>query len=115
MSRFAVQWLVLAGAIGSRGVASFGGDTLPKPSAGVIAYTGPSEYSANEPAPFVVVGEQDGIAPPSVMERRVAALRKAGTEVEFHQYIGIGHGFGAGTGQLRKDGSTAPSDSGRGS
>jgi acetyl esterase/lipase len=88
----------MAAAIGSRGIASFGGDTLPKPSAVVMAYTGHSEYSANEPPTFVVVGEQDGIAPPSVMERRVAALRKAGTQVEFHQYIGIGHGFGAGTG-----------------
>lgn len=90
----------MAAAIGSHGVASFGGDTLPKPSAVVMAYTGHSEYSANEPPTFVVVGEQDGIAPPSVMARRVAALRKAGTHVEFHQYIGIGHGFGAGTGTI---------------
>jgi acetyl esterase/lipase len=90
----------MAAAIGSHGFASFGGDTLPKPSAVVMAYTGHSEYSANEPPTFVVVGEQDGIAPPSVMERRVAALRKAGTEVEFHRYIGIGHGFGAGTGTI---------------
>jgi acetyl esterase/lipase len=88
----------MAAAIGSHGVASFGGDDLPKPSAVVMAYTGHSEYSASEPPTFVVVGEQDGIAPPSVMERRVAALRKAGTEVEFHRYSGLGHGFGAGTG-----------------
>ncbi len=88
----------MAAAIGSHGVASFGGDDLPKPSAVVMAYTGHSEYSANEPSTFVVVGEHDGIAPPSVMERRVAALRKAGTEVEFHRYGGLGHGFGPGTG-----------------
>jgi acetyl esterase/lipase len=88
----------MAGAIGSHGVARFGGDDLPRPSAVVMAYTGHSEYSANEPPSFVVVGENDGIAPPSVMEGRVAALRKAGTEVEFHRYSGLGHGFGAGTG-----------------
>jgi acetyl esterase/lipase len=88
----------MAAAIGSRGVASFGGDALPKPSAVVMAYTGHSEYSANEPSTFVVVGEQDGIAPPSVMERRVAALRNAGTDVEFYRYSGLGHGFGPGTG-----------------
>jgi acetyl esterase/lipase len=88
----------MAAAIGSNGVARFGGDDLPKPSAVVVAYTGHSEYTANEPPTFVVVGERDAIAPPSVMERRVAALRRAGTEVEFHQYSGLGHGFGPGTG-----------------
>lgn len=88
----------MAAAIGSHGVASFGGDALPKPSTVVMAYTGHSEYSANEPSTFGVVGEHDEIAPPSVMERRVAALRKTGTEVEFHRYSGLGHGFGPGTG-----------------
>jgi len=32
------------------------------------------------------------------MERRVEALRKSGTEVEYHKYKGVGHGFGLGTG-----------------
>jgi hypothetical protein len=31
-------------------------------------------------------------------ERRVEALRRAGTEVEYHRYKGVGHGFGLGTG-----------------
>ena len=88
----------MAAAIGSQGVARFGGDDVPKPSAVAMAYTGHSAYSANEPPTFVVVGEQDGIAPPSVMEKRVAALRKTGTDVEFHRYSGLGHGFGPGTG-----------------
>ena len=30
------------------------------------------------------------------MERRVAALKLAGTSVEFHIYPGLGHGFGLG-------------------
>jgi acetyl esterase/lipase len=88
----------MAAAIGSHGVARFGGDDLPNPSTVVMAYTGHSDYSAHEPSTFVIVGDQDRIAPRSVMERRVAALRKAGTEVEFHRFSGLGHGFGPGVG-----------------
>ena len=32
------------------------------------------------------------------MERRVHALRKLGTEIEFHRYRHVGHGFGPGIG-----------------
>jgi acetyl esterase/lipase len=88
----------MAAAIGSHGVAGFGGDDLPKPSAVVMAYTAHSDYSSDEPPTFVVVGEQDGIAPASSMERRIAALRKAGTLVEYHRFGNLGHGFGLGTG-----------------
>jgi acetyl esterase/lipase len=88
----------MAAAIGSHGVAPFGGDDLPKPVAVVMAYTGHSDYAAQEPPTFVVVGEHDGIAPPSAMERRIAALRHAGTEVEYHKFRNLGHGFGLGTG-----------------
>jgi acetyl esterase/lipase len=88
----------MAAAIGSHGVATYGADGLPKPSAVVIAYTAHSDYSSDEPPTFVVVGEQDAIAPPSVMERRVTALRKTGKEVEYHKYRNLGHGFGSGNG-----------------
>jgi acetyl esterase/lipase len=88
----------MAAAIGSHGVAHFGGDNLPKPSAVVMAYTGHSGVSSDEPPTFVVVGEHDGIAPPSAMERRIATLRRAGTEVEYHKFNNLGHGFGLGTG-----------------
>ena len=84
----------MAAAIGSHGAAAFGGARLPKPSAIVMAYTGHSHLSSHEPPTFVVVGEHDGIAPPAVMERRVAALRRLGTEVEFRRYPALGHGFG---------------------
>jgi acetyl esterase/lipase len=87
----------MAASIGSHGVAAFGGDNLPKPSVVVMAYTGHSDTSADEPPTFVVVGERDGIAPPSAMERRVATLRNAGVKVDYHEYAGIGHGFGPGT------------------
>ena len=88
----------MAAAIGSHGTARFGGDRLPGPAAVVMAYTGHSDVSADEPPTFAVVGERDGIAPPSVMETRVAALRRTGAEAEFHRYGGLGHGFGPGTG-----------------
>jgi hypothetical protein len=41
------------------------------------------------------------VEPPTfgaVMERRVAALRKLGTDVEYRKYRGVGHGFGLGIG-----------------
>ena len=88
----------MAAWLGSHGVAAFGGDALPKPSTVVMAYTAHSDISSDEPPSFVVVGEQDGIAPPSVMETRVNALRRAGTAVEYRKFPKLGHGFGAGVG-----------------
>jgi acetyl esterase/lipase len=88
----------MAAAIGSHGTARFGGDDLPKPSVVVMAYTGHSEVSSREPATFVVVGEDDGIASPAVMERRAAAVRATGARVEFHRFPRVGHGFGPGIG-----------------
>ncbi len=57
-----------------------------------------TSYSGDDPPTFVVVGERDGIASPSTMERRVNALKEAGTVVEFHKYPNLGHGFGLGIG-----------------
>ncbi len=88
----------MTAAIGSHGSVTFGGDDLPKPSTVVMAYTAHSDFSLHEPPTFVVVGERDGIAPPASMERRIAMLRRAGTEVEYHKFKDVGHGFGAGTG-----------------
>jgi acetyl esterase/lipase len=87
----------MAAAVGSHGVARYGGSDAPKPSTVVMAYTGHSDHASVEPPTFVVVGEDDGIAPPAIMERRAKALRKNGTPVEFHAYEGLGHGFGLGT------------------
>jgi acetyl esterase/lipase len=93
----------MAAAIGSHGVSAYGGGEAPKPSAVVMAYTGYSDYASAEPPTFVVVGEEDGIAPPTIMEKRVAALRTSGTEVEYHKYKGLGHGFGLGIGTSAED------------
>jgi acetyl esterase/lipase len=88
----------MAAAVGSHGAARFGGAELPRPAAVVLLYTGHSDVAPSEPPTFVAVGENDGIAPPSVMERRVAVLRRAGTDVEYYRYPGVGHGFGLGAG-----------------
>jgi acetyl esterase/lipase len=88
----------MAAAIGSHGAARFGGDEVSKPATVIMAYTGHSDIGKGEPPTFVVVGENDVIAPPSVMARRVAALRAAGTPTEFHRYPSVGHGFGPGVG-----------------
>lgn len=88
----------MAASIGSHGAARFGGAEIPKPSAVVIAYTAHSDLSASEPPTFVVVGDQDGIAPPSAMESRIDALRRVGARVEYRKYPGVGHGFGLGIG-----------------
>lgn len=87
----------MAAAIGSHGSARFGGDPLPKPSTAVLAYTGHSDTSADEPPTFVVVGEHDLIAPPAAMQRRVRALEQAGVMVAYREVPGLGHGFGLGT------------------
>ena len=88
----------MAATIGSHGVADYGGDDVPRPSAVVMAYTAHPDYSSAAPPTFVVVGERDGIVPPSIVERRVAALRRAGTQVEYHKFRDLGHGFGPGVG-----------------
>jgi acetyl esterase/lipase len=88
----------VAAAIGSYGTARFGGPELPKPSAVILLYTGLSDVASTEPPTFVAVGDEDAIAPPVMTERRVAALRRFGSEVEYRKYRGVGHGFGLGQG-----------------
>ncbi|WP_218124452.1 alpha/beta hydrolase [Franzmannia pantelleriensis] len=88
----------MAAAIGSHGTAWFGAPSHPKPSVVIMAYTGHSEVATSEPPTFVVVGDGDGISPPTAMETRIAALRRIGTRVEYHKYSGVGHGFGTGQG-----------------
>ncbi|WP_090665345.1 alpha/beta hydrolase [Belnapia rosea] len=88
----------MAAFIGSHGVAHFGGDALPKPSTVVMAYTAHQDLGTDDPATFAIVGAQDGIAPPSSMEHRLALLRRSGTPVAYRRHDGLGHGFGTGAG-----------------
>lgn len=84
--------------IGSNGTEVFGGGELSKPSAIVMAYTGHSDFTRNDPPTFAVVGANDRIANPSTVERRINLMKNAGIDAQFHKYPNIGHGFGLGTG-----------------
>jgi acetyl esterase/lipase len=88
----------MAASIGSHGVTRYGGANVPKPAAVVMAYTAHADYSMAEPPTFVVVGAQDRIAPPASIEKRIAALRRTGTAVEYRKYPNLSHGFGLGKG-----------------
>jgi len=88
----------MAASLGSYGTAAFGGDELPRPAAVVMLYTGHSVYTKEDPPTFAIVGENDRIASPGTMERRVNALKAAGIDAEFHKYPNLGHGFGLGIG-----------------
>ncbi|EJJ29484.1 esterase/lipase [Rhizobium sp. CF142] len=88
----------MAASIASRGASAFGGDDIAKPAAVVMAYTAHADYVSNEPPTYAVVGERDAISPPATMQRRVNALRRQGTDVEFQIFADLGHGFGTGAG-----------------
>jgi predicted esterase len=88
----------MAANIGSYGTARFGASELPRPSAIIMAYTAYADVSKEHPPTFVVVGQHDPIAPPSVMQRRVEVLARQGTKVAYHEYPGVAHVFGTGAG-----------------
>ncbi|MDR1510477.1 MAG: alpha/beta hydrolase, partial [Synergistaceae bacterium] len=88
----------MAAYLGSYGAVAYVGNDVPKPDTIVMQYTGHSDYTANDPPTFACIGENDGIASPQVMERRVNALNALGIDAEFHVYPNLGHGFGLGIG-----------------
>ena len=92
----------MAATISSYGVEEFGGAAgITKPSVAVIQYTGHTDYNpAGEPATFVTVGENDGIANYRAMKARIDALSAMGVPTEYHSYKGLGHGFGLGVGTI---------------
>jgi acetyl esterase/lipase len=88
----------MAARLASYGTAAYGGKNLPRPGMAVIAYTGHTDFTNDDPPTFTIVGDRDGIANPTTMERRVNAMRAAGIDVEFYRYPNVGHGFALGTG-----------------
>lgn len=88
----------MAAYIGSYTPAAFGNFVDVRPATVVMGYTGHSEYTQLDPPTYVVIGTNDGIASPSVMRRRVEALKSAGIDSEFHLFPNLRHGFGLGTG-----------------
>jgi hypothetical protein len=73
-------------------------DNLPNRQPVVLAYTGHSDHSADEPPTFVVVGERDANCSSVRHGTTARGARRAGAEVEFHRYHDVGHGFGPGIG-----------------
>lgn len=88
----------MAASLGSYGPKAYGGDDVPRPSTVVMQYTGHTDWTRQDPATFVVVGENDGIASWRTMKSRVDTLAAAGIATEFHVYPNLGHGFGLGLG-----------------
>jgi acetyl esterase/lipase len=88
----------MAAYLGSYGAAAYGGGDLPRPATVVMQYTGHSDYTENDPPTYVCIGENDGIASPQTMERRVNNIKSLGIDAEFHLYHNLGHGFGLGIG-----------------
>ena len=82
--------------ISSYGVQQYGGmKDIFKPSVAIIQYTRHQDYNKNgEPASFVTVGENDGIANYQTMKRRIDNLKAMGVPTEFHSYNGLSYGFG---------------------
>lgn len=93
----------MAANIGSHGTKEYGGDDCPKPSAVIMAYTGHTDMTGNEPPTFAIVGSQDGIANPSVMKHRIKNLSRLGIVTEYQEIPGLDHGFGLGVGTLAQD------------
>lgn len=90
----------MAAYLGSYGTAAFGQKTLPRPSAVLMAYTGHSNYTTQDPATYSVIGNRDGIASYTTMERRTQALKKLGINADIKVYSGLRHGFGLGRGTV---------------
>lgn len=88
----------MAAYVGSYAPGGFINSDCPRPATVVMGYTGHSEYTPYDPPTYVVIGENDGIASPAVMRRRVEALQSLGIDAEFHLFPDLQHGFGLGTG-----------------
>ena len=89
----------MAARLGSRGAAYYGGDDLPKPAVCIIQYTGYSDIG-NDPPTYACVGTSDGIANYRTMQKRINAIKAAGTDAAIEVFQGLPHGFGLGQGTV---------------
>lgn len=61
----------MAAYLGSYSTQGFIDATHERPAAVIMGYTGHSEYTQNDPPTYVIIGEDDAIASPATMRRRV--------------------------------------------
>ena len=88
----------MAAYLGSYSTQGFIDATHERPAAVIMGYTGHSEYTQNDPPTYVIIGEDDAIASPATMRRRVENLQALGIDAEFHLLPDLRHGFGLGIG-----------------
>lgn len=88
----------MAAYLGSYSTQGFIDATHERPVAVIMGYTGHSEYTQNDPPTYVIIGEDDAIASPATMRRRVENLQALGIDAEFHLLRDLRHGFGLGIG-----------------
>lgn len=87
----------MAAVMGDVGLEAYGFSDKSKASAVLMAYTGYSDVSYNDPPTFMVQGTNDYIAPVRVVDWRMRAMKELGIEVEYMRVEGMPHGFGLGT------------------
>lgn len=87
----------MAAYLGSYGTQGFIGIEHARPAAVIMGYTSHSDYTADDPPTYALIGDNDAIASASVMQQRVNNLQALGIDAEFHQYPNLRHGFGLGT------------------
>lgn len=88
----------MAAYLGSYSTQGFIHATHERPATVIMGYTGHSEYTQNDPPTYVIIGEDDAIASPATMHRRVENLQALGIDAEFHLLPDLRHGFGLGIG-----------------
>ena len=88
----------MAAYLGSYSTQGFINATHKRPATVIMGYTGHSEYTPNDPPTYVIIGEDDAIASPATMRRRVENLQALGINAEFHFLPNLRHGFGLGRG-----------------
>ena len=86
--------------IASSSPAAFGNYVKNRPSTVILAYTGHTQFTQNDPPTYSVVGSKDEEAYPSLMKKRTEELQKLGIDAELHIFEGMRHGFGDGFGTI---------------
>ena len=84
--------------LSSYGPRAFGGDELPRPSALVMQYAAHANHTRREPPTFACAGSEDSTALLKTMRKRIEAVSACGIDTEYHEYDGVGSGFGLGKG-----------------